>query len=389
MRSSKKAEQFTESVIREMTRVAQKHNCVNLAQGFPDFDSPPEVIQAAVDALQNGFNQYAITWGAQSLREAIAYYYDRFYQMSIDPQTEITVCCGATETMISSLLATVNPGEEIIIFEPFYENYIPDSIISGAKTKFVSLLLQDGQWQIDWPALEQAFNPKTAAIIINTPNNPTGKIFSAEELERIAELCIQNDVFCITDEIYDHIIFDDNKHIPPATIPGLADRTITINAMSKTFAVTGWRVGWAIAPPETTNAIRKMHDFISVGAPHPLQEASSKALHLPDSYYHGLAPFYQQRRDRMAEILTETGFSPVIPQGAYYMIAGLENFKEQNSMAFAMKLAKEIGVAVVPGNSFYTNDGPHAAWVRFCFGKTFATIDSARERLLLLKEQSL
>lgn len=385
MRVSAKAERFTESVIREMTRIARQHNSINLAQGFPDFDTPAEVVDAAVDALQSGHNQYAITWGTKNLRDSISYYFKRWYGMEVDPEREITVTCGSTEAMISSVLATVNPGDEIIILEPFYENYGPDAILSGAVPKFVPMTLTGNGWQINWKELELAFNPDTAAIILNTPNNPTGKVLSRDELSRIAQLCITYDALCITDEIYDHIVFDGLKHVPPATLPGMKERTVTINAMSKTFAVTGWRVGWAVASPEITGAIRKVHDFVTVGAPHPLQEAGAKALRLPDDYFHSLAPFYQERRDFTEQMLTDAGFITARPGGAYYTMADIGPFGWDDDTEFSRWLAAEIGVAVVPGSSFFSNSDYGRRWVRFCFCKTFETLKAARERLLKLK----
>lgn len=385
MKTSDKSGRFTESVIREMTRLSQKHSCINLAQGFPDFDTPMEVIEAAVESLRGGDNQYAITWGAKNLRNSIANYYQRFHGLEIDPEREITVCCGSTESMLSTILATVNPGEEIIAFEPHYENYGPDAILTDAVPRFVPLKLSDEGWQIDWHALEAAFNENTAAIIINTPNNPTGKVFNRRELTRIGELCTAHDALIFTDEIYDHIIFDGLKHIPPMTLPGLRERTVTINALSKTFAVTGWRVGWTVASPEITDAIRKVHDFVTVGAPNPFQEAGAKALRMPDNYFYSLGDFYQERRDFCATMLSEVGAAPVVPQGAYYMMADIGHFGWDDDIAFSRWLAEDIGVAVVPGSSFFHDPVDGTRWVRFCFAKEFETLHAARTRLLRLK----
>ena len=385
MKVSAKAAQFTESVIREMTRVANLHGSINLAQGFPDFDTPPEVVKAAVEALEAGFNQYAITWGAKSLRDSIAYYYKRWHDLDIDPESEICVCCGSTEAMISAVMSVLDPGEELIVFEPFYENYGPDAILSGATPRYAPLAPKGKDWEIDWEALERTFSPSSAAIILNTPNNPTGKVFTREELERIARLCIENDVICITDEIYDHIVFDGRVHVPMVTIPGMRKRTVTINAMSKTFAVTGWRVGWTVASPEITGAIRKVHDFVTVGAPHPLQEAGAKALRMTDEYFHSLGPFYQERRDMIESILEETGFGPIRPFGAYYIMADISNFGWDDDTEFSHWLAKEIGVAVVPGSSFFSNPADGRQWIRFCFCKKLGTLQEARRRLRKLK----
>jgi aminotransferase len=385
LKVSGRVSKFTESVIREMTRISDKFGSINLAQGFPDFDTPAVVIEAAIDALQSGHNQYSITWGSRILREAIAAYYERWYNLNFDPESEITVCCGSTEAMISSIMAVVDPGDEIIAFEPFYENYTPDAVLSGATIRFVPLDYNDGRWEVRWDALEQTFNKKTAAIIINTPNNPTGKIFNLRELQQIGEFCRNYDACCITDEIYDHILFDGRRHIPPAEIPALRDRTITINSLSKTFAVTGWRVGWACAPAELTNAIRKVHDFVTVAAPSPLQEAGARVLQLPDYYFSDLAPFYQQRRDFFSEALAECGFKPSMPHGAYYMMADISAFGWDDDVEFARYLAKEIGVAVVPGSSFFSNSADGSNWVRFCFSKKLDTLQAAANRLKRLK----
>jgi len=378
---------FTESVIREMTRIAELHSGINLAQGFPDFEPPAEIVEAATQALREGYNQYAITWGARSLRESIAHYYRRWHGLEVDPEREITVCCGSTEAMISSILATVDPGEELIVFEPFYENYGPDAILSGARPRFVPLVIGEGGWEVDWAALEGAFGARTAALVLNTPSNPTGKVFSRQELERIASLCVEHDALCITDEIYDRITFDGREHVPAATLPGMRERTVTINALSKTFAVTGWRVGWAVAPPEITGAIRKVHDFVTVGAPHPLQEAGAAALRMPDGYFRSLAPFYQERRDLTEEILKEAGFRPVRPQGAYYMMADISGFGTGDDVEFSRWLAADIGVAAVPGSSFYHNPADGRSWVRFCFCKKIETLEAARERLRKIQSE--
>src|ERR1700737_2826570 len=284
---SAKAEQFTESVIREMTRLAVQHNAVNLSQGFPDFPAPDSVKEAARQAISDDINQYAITWGAKPLRDAIVEKIARTHGLRVDPEREITICCGSTEAMMSAMMAIINPGDEIVVFEPFYENYGPDAILSGATPRFVKLRTPD--WSFDEKELAAAFGPHTKAIILNTPNNPTGKVFTRAELEFIRDLCVRWNAYCITDEIYEHILYDGAEHISMARIEGMRERTIVINGMSKTYSVTGWRVGWAIAPPAATNSIRKVHDFLTVGAAAPLQEAGAMALHSPQSYYDKLA----------------------------------------------------------------------------------------------------
>src|SRR5271165_5959061 len=309
---SAKAEQFTESVIREMTRLALKHNAVNLSQGFPDFAAPAEIKEAARQAISDDINQYAITWGAKPLRDAIVEKFERTQGIRVDPEREITVCCGSTEAMMSAMMAIINPGDEIVVFEPYYENYGPDAILSGATPRFVKMSPPKNEndvWSYEEDELAAAFGPKTKAIILNTPNNPTGKVFTRGELEFIRDLCVRWNAYCITDEIYEHILYDGTEHITMARIDGMRDRTIVINGMSKTYSVTGWRVGWAIAPPEPTSAIRKVHDFLTVGAAAPLQQAGALALKLPQSYYDKLAASYVQKRERLLKILTAAGFT--------------------------------------------------------------------------------
>src|SRR5271154_5032493 len=317
---STKAEQFTESVIREMTRLAQKHNAVNLSQGFPDFAAPAEVKEAARQAIADDINQYAITWGAKPLRDAVVERFARTQHVTYDPEREITICCGSTEAMMSAMMAIINPGDEIVVFEPFYENYGPDAILSGASPRFVKMrppANENSVWSFDDRELAAAFGPHTKAIILNTPNNPTGKVFPRAELEFIRDLCIRWNAYCITDEIYEHILYDGTEHISMAQIEGMRDRTIVINGMSKTYSVTGWRVGWAIAPPEATASIRKVHDFLTVGAAAPLQQAGALALKLPQPYYDDLAAAYVKKRTRLLAILEKSGFTVYKPRGAY------------------------------------------------------------------------
>src|SRR5437868_1810368 len=341
-----------------MTRQAHLHHAINLAQGFPDFPAPAEIKRAAQEAIAADVNQYAITWGAKSLRQAIARNFQRWRGVEIDPETEITVCCGSTEAMISSLLGVTNAGDEIIVFEPFYENYGPDAIIAGAQPNFVKLRPPAdpaGEWTFDEHELRRAFGPRTKAIIVNTPNNPTGKVFTRAELELIRDLCLEHDVLAITDEIYEHIIYDGAAHICMAKLEGMRDRTITINGISKTYSVTGWRVGWAIAPPALTDAIRKVHDFLTVGAPAPLQEAAAAALDFPEKYYHDLAERYYKRREHLRAGLLQAGFKAYLPRGAYYIMTDISAFGFPNDLAFTTHLVKEVGIAAVPGSSFYNH----------------------------------
>ncbi len=380
---SAKAERFTESVIREMTRMAMQYGAVNLAQGFPDFPAPAEIKQAAQEAIAADINQYAITWGAKPLRDAIGQKFARTQGVEVDPEREITVCCGSTEAMMSAMMAVINPGDEVVIFEPFYENYGPDAILSGAAPRFVKLHPPD--WSFDRDALTAAFGPHTKAIILNTPNNPTGKIFRRAELEFIRDLCVRWNAFAITDEIYEHILYDGAEHISIARVDGMRDLTITINGMSKTYSVTGWRVGWAIGAPEVTSAIRKVHDFLTVGAAAPLQQAGAMALRLPESYYQKLAADYLARRNRMLGILESAGFRCFKPEGAYYVMTDISGFGFPDDLAFARYLVQEIGVAVVPGSSFYNNAADGGQQVRFTFCKKEKTLEAAAERLAKLR----
>ncbi|MBZ5536183.1 MAG: aminotransferase class I/II-fold pyridoxal phosphate-dependent enzyme [Acidobacteriia bacterium] len=387
--TSFKSDQFTESVIREMTRLAIEYKALNLAQGFPDFAAPAEIKAAAKEAIDSDINQYAITWGARSFRHAIAGKVERTLGLSVDPETEITVCCGATECMMSTMLAIINPGDEVIIFEPFYENYGPDVVISDATPRFVRLQPPGkddptGVWHFDRAELEGAFNERTKAIVINTPNNPTGKVFTREELEFIASLCLRWNTLAITDEIYEHILFDGARHVAMATLDGMRERTVLINGMSKTYSVTGWRVGYAVAPPEITNAIRKMHDFVSVGAPAPLQEAGAMAMQFPPSYYEQLAVAYLHRRDRVLDLLSRAGFRCFKPFGAYYIMTDISEFGFRSDVEFAEFLVREVGVAAVPGSSFYKDPVNGRHYLRFAFCKTEATLAEAEARLSMI-----
>jgi aspartate/methionine/tyrosine aminotransferase len=380
---SAKAERFTESVIREMTRLAIHYGAVNLSQGFPDFPAPAEIKRAAQEAIGADINQYAITWGAKKFRDAIAANFQRTQGIAVDPEREITVCCGSTEAMLSAMMAIINPGDEVVVFEPFYENYGPDAILSGATPRFVKL--HPPEWTFDPDELAAAFGSATKAIIVNTPNNPTGKVFDRAELERIRDLCVQWNTFALTDEIYEHMLYDGARHISLAAVDGMRDRTITINALSKTYSVTGWRVGWAIAAPEATAAIRKVHDFVTVGAAAPLQEAGAFALEMPASYYKALASDYLVRRDRLLGILTNAGFRCSKPRGAYYIMTDISAFGFPDDVAFAKYLVKEIGVAAVPGSSFYRDPADGRTHLRFTFCKKEATFQAAAERLAKLR----
>ena len=380
---SHKASLFTESVIREMTREALKHGAVNLSQGFPDFAAPEDIKRVAMKAIEDDINQYAITWGARDFREAIARKTKWYLGLDVDPETELTVTCGSTEGMIAAMMATVDQGEEVVVFEPFYENYAPDAILSDAKPRYVSLRAPD--WSFDRSELRSVFNANTKAIILCNPNNPTGKVFTRDEMEFIAGLCQEFDALCFTDEIYEHILYPregaEIQHISMAQIEGMRDRTVIVNSMSKTYSVTGWRVGYCIAPPEITSAIRKVHDFLTVGAAAPLQAAGAYALSLPPEYYERLQSEYRARRDLLLPVLEKAGFGTFRPDGAYYIMTDISAFGFADAVEFTRHLIREVGVACVPGSSFYSvPEGGHQQ-VRFCFCKKDATLQLAAERL--------
>ena len=383
MRVSQKSLRFTESVIREMTRLAHRHGAVNLSQGFPDFPAPEIIKQEAARAVMADVNQYAITWGAKRLRDALVAKQERFTGMAFDPEREVTVCCGSTECMAAVMLALVDPGDEVIVFEPYYENYGPDAILSGAVPRFVRL--REPDWSFDPVELAQAFNARTRAIVVNTPNNPTGKVFSRQELEQIAALCRKWDAVAVTDEIYEHILYDGAEHVGLATLDGMRERTVTVSGLSKTWSVTGWRVGWCLAPPELTNAIRKVHDFLTVGAPAPLQEAAAVALAMPEEYYVKLADSYRERREFLLPVLERAGFKPIPPRGAYYVMTDISDFGFPDDVAFARWLVAEGGVAAVPGSSFYSDPAAGSQRLRFHFARKRETLEAAAERLQLIR----
>jgi len=382
-RVSQKAARFTESVIREMTRLALEHGAVNLAQGFPDFACPTEIKDAASAAIYADINQYAITWGAKDFREAIAVKTARFYPTwSVDPLTQITVTCGATEGMIAVMLALLDPGDEVVVFEPFYENYGPDAILSGAVPRYVTL--HEPDWSIDFDELRAAFGPRTRAVVLNSPHNPTGKVFTRTELEQIASLCHEFDCYVFTDDIYEHILYA-GEHIPMATIDGMTDRTVAVNSLSKTYSVTGWRVGWVIAPAALTGAIRKVHDFLTVGAAAPLQAAGAVALALPDSYYVALASSYRERRETLVAALKSAGFRTYVPDGAYYVMTDITDLTTDDDVTFARALTASPGVATVPGSSFYSRPDLGRSKIRFAFPKKLETLNAAAERLVQIR----
>jgi aspartate/methionine/tyrosine aminotransferase len=382
-RISAKADRFTESVIREMNRLAVKAGAVSLAQGFPDFPCPPELKLAVAEAVDADINQYAITWGSKSLRDAIATSTPRHFPgwRDLDPETEITVTCGATEAMIAAMLGLLDPGDEIVVFEPYYENYGPDAILAGATPRYVTL--HEPDWSIDPDELRAAFGPRTRGIVVNSPHNPTGKVFTRPELELIADLCLEFDAIAFTDDIYEHIVFE-GEHIPLATLPGMADRTVSIDSMSKTYSVTGWRVGWVIASPLLSVGVRRAHDFLTVGAAAPLQQAAVTALAFPDAYYTSLAAAYRERRDTLLPALAEAGFRIHEPAGAYYVMTDIRDLTDEDDVTFARRLILDPGVAGVPGSSFYSHPELGRTKLRFAFPKRLETLRAATDRLARL-----
>ena len=385
--TSRRVGRFEESLIRDMTRVNNRYGAINLAQGFPEFDPPAELIEAAHKAIDGSFHQYAVTWGTDSIREAIADKFARFNGVQADPAVHVTVCCGATEAMIAAMMALVNPGDEVVVFEPFYENYGPDSILSGGRPVYVQLYTEGDSVRFDEDELRAAFNPNTKAIVVNTPQNPLGKVFSLEELQLIADLCIEYDAVALTDEPYEHIIYDDAVHYSMASLPGMAERTVTVNSFSKTYSATGWRIGWAVTSnDDIATGIRRVHDFLSIGAAHPLQEAAATALRYEDAYYGDLARGYQRRRDLILPMLRDAGFDFAAPMGAYYVMCEYPDCGYDDDLEFSYFLCREIGVTPVPGRAFYHSVEQARPFVRFAFAKNESTLEQVGERLRRLNE---
>lgn len=383
MLAANRTSTFSESVIREMTRIADLHNAVNLAQGFPDFPMPDVLKEAACTAINGDINQYAVTWGTPVLRQAIAEKYRRWYNMEVDPDRNVTVTCGATEAMASVFMALLNPGDEVIVMEPFYENYGPDAILAGATPVFVPL--DRPNWTIDFDRLRKAFTPRTKAIIVNTPHNPTGRVFTRDELTKIANLCVEHDVWAITDAPYEHMVYAGHHH-ELATWPGMRERTITISSLSKTYSATGWRIGWIVAPPEQTVPIRKIHDFLTVGAPAPLQTAAAIGFAFDAEYYNHFTSEYKSRREYMVKVLRDIGFEFATPEGAYYIFADFSKLSDLDDVTFAKWMTAEVGVATVPGSSFFARKDDGRRFTRFAFCKKQETLNDAASRLYRMKE---
>jgi aminotransferase len=376
---AKRVQYFTESVIREMTRLASQYGAINLGQGMPDFETNQAIKDAACQAIQDGFNQYAVTWGASVLRQAIAVKARQFNGIDCDPDAHVTVCCGATECMMATMLSVINPGDEVIVFQPFYENYIPDALLSGAKPVWV--MMHPPDWHFDADELRRAFTPRTRALILNTPNNPTGRVFTRAELTLIAELCQEHNVLVFTDEIYEYMCYTAEPHVSIGSLPGMAERTVTISGLSKTFSITGWRLGYCIAPAEITLGIRKVHDFLTIGAPHPLQIAAAAALALPQSYYDKLQQDYRHRRDLFLPYLRQAGFTVYEPEGAYYVMTDIRALGGTDDTDFVRWMIREVGVSAVPGSSFHSPRERGTTMVRFMFAKKDETLHEAGARL--------
>lgn len=383
-RVADRVQHFPESVIRSMSQVAAQHGAINLGQGFPDFDPPREIMDAAKQAIDDGFNQYAVTWGAPQLRNALSTKLKSFNRIDADPERNIVVTCGATEAMMAAMLSIIDPGDEVILFEPFYENFGPDAVVSGATPIHVPLVAPE--YQPDAEALQAAFARHPKAIIVNTPGNPTGRIFTDETLRLIADLCAETGTIAITDEIYEHMVYDGKHHTSLATVGDMHEQTITIGGFSKTYSVTGWRLAYTAAPDTITRAIKRVHDFLTVGAAHPLQIAGVTALGLPQRYYDDLRDNYQSKRDIMLKGLTDAGFQCHHPDSAYYIMADFSAIRpDLDDTAFAMWMTKEIGVTAIPGSSFYADKSLGSRLVRFAYPKREETLKAALSRLAAVR----
>ncbi|MGN0730887.1 MAG: pyridoxal phosphate-dependent aminotransferase [Treponema sp.] len=380
---SNRTADFTDSVIRRMTRIANQYNAVNLSQGFPDFEPPREILDRLAQVTNEDFHQYSITWGSQNFREALAAKIQHFSGQAVDPKGELVVTCGSTEAMIAAMMSVTNPGDKVIVFSPFYENYGADTILSGAEPIYVPLVPPEFNFDVD--VLEAAFKQKPKAIIVCNPSNPCGKVFTREELQIIADFAIKYDTFVITDEVYEHILYKPNVHTYMAALPGMKDRTITCNSLSKTYSITGWRLGYTQANPEVTDRIRKVHDFLTVGAAHPLQEAAVVGLKFGDAYYEELQNKYTHKRGLFLRGLDTIGLKHTVPQGAYYVLIDISEFGYDSDLEFAEVLARDVGVGAVPGSSFFKE--PENRYVRLHFAKKDETLNEALNRLESIRQK--
>ena len=387
MRTAHRFDNIRESVIREMTRLAIQHNAINLSQGFPDFAPPPEVLQAAVDAIQNGLNQYTITWGYPPLRQKLAELYTQRLGWQVDPDEHVVVTCGVTEALAAAMLAVLNPNDEIIVIDPAHETFRPAAQIADARP--VSVVLPSPAFRLDPQRLEAAITPRTKALILNTPHNPSGRVFDDEEIAGVIDVVTRHDLILITDEIYDQILYDGRKHVSPGSLAPLKNRTITIGGLGKTYAITGWRLGYAIAPASLARAVKPAHDFLTICAATPLQVAALAVLNLSDSFYEKQREDYHQRRALMSEILEDLGFLFSQPQGAYYILADYRQLSipqaRWNADQFARWMTSEVGVAVVPGPNFYGDPAEGEGLIRFAYPKKLETLHAAAQRMAKLK----
>jgi N-succinyldiaminopimelate aminotransferase len=384
--AAERVSRFGTTVFSEFSALAQKHGAVNLGQGFPDFDGPEAVKEAAQRAIRDGVNQYAMGVGSKELRQAIAEHSARFYGQQVDPDTMITVTSGATEAILDVILGLVDPGDEVVAFEPFYDSYDANITFIGAKARYVPLRAPDAQhpqWWIDWAELEAAFSPRTRLLILNSPQNPTGKVFTREELERLGALCVKYDVKVLSDEVYEHIVFAPARHVRPATVPSLADRTVTVSSMGKTFSLTGWKIGWVIAPPPLRDAVQRAHQFVTFATASPLQVATAAALRLPDSYFQELAASYLARREKLLRGLREAGLPSHAPEGSYFILADISHLGFPDDVAFCRHLVTQVGVAAIPPSVFYSPEHKKLGqgFARFAFCKTDGVLDEGVRRL--------
>jgi aminotransferase len=381
---SRRIENFTDSVIRRMTRVANEHGAVNLSQGFPDFDPPVELIEALKSAAEGDKHQYSITWGAQNFRDALAAKQSKYMGIPIDPQSQIVVTCGSTEAMMAAMLTVINPGDKVIVFSPFYENYTADTILSGAEPIYVHL--RPPHFGFDVDELESAFKQNPKALILCNPSNPSGKVFTREELETIANFAKKYDTFVVTDEVYEHIVYEPFQHVYIASLPGMFERTLSCSSLSKTYSITGWRLGYIIAPSHIIDGARKVHDFLTVGAAAPLQEAAVTALNFEEKYYQQLTDIYTEKKNFFLEGLEKLNLKYTIPQGAYYVLVDISEFGAASDLAFCEWMAREVGVAAVPGSSFFREEVNHL--IRFHFAKNKDTLTEALTRLGNLRSKA-